>query len=238
MNRSEPVPQDEGAGPRLTRLIRQSRSPNRRDRDDAFAELHRHVAGPMRELLAGCAGRPGPPVVVTEAVNDAVATLFVRWNDLRVEDTAHFRALVVQAVYWKVVAQRRAARRLFEAVSADAAGDAPARPEIDFRALDAFEEAVEALAEWELARGPDTPLADAVKARHLVGHTADPPAGHAPTFDAVGQLLGVGAGAARGRYWAALEWLHERFPNVVPALPARKKSGRPAGEENARERDH
>jgi hypothetical protein len=232
-----------GAPPRgeqLTRLIEQARSPDRGNRDEAFSELYRYVAGPMKELIARCVSRrSGPHVPVTEALNDAVATLFVRWSDLQVEDTGHFRALVVQAVYWKVTAQRRANRRLFEALRFDAASDAPAAPETgaDFHAQDKFEEAVEALAEHELAgrdvgtsvAGVPTPLADVVKARHLIGLDAGAAAGPVPTFDAIGQMLGITAAAACKRYWKALEWLHERFPSVVPALPERKKAGRKKG---------
>jgi hypothetical protein len=235
MSRSDAVADGRPHSDHLTRLIRQAGHPDRAERDAAFDQLYRYVAGPMRDLLARCVGRhPGRPVAVTEALNDAVASLFVKWKELEVNDTGHFRALVVRTVYWKASAERRANRRLFEAVT----DRIPAPPaEAETRAQERFEEAVEELAAFECRaravrnpdRPPDTPLADVVKARHLVGlaraagDEAPPPV---PTFEAVGQLLGIDTATANKRYWQALEWLHAHFPDVVPKLPERKKSGR------------
>ncbi|MBN9117583.1 MAG: sigma-70 family RNA polymerase sigma factor [Planctomycetes bacterium] len=222
----------------LTRFIRQAGHSDRAERDAAFDQLYRYVAGPMKNLLARCVGRrPGRPVAVTEAINDAVASLFVKWKDLEMNDTGHFRALVVQTVYWKASAERRANRRLFEAVT-----DRVPAPTADVEtlALDRFEEAVEELAAFERRQDPTprhdrhrpAPLADVVKARHLVGlervaGDEGPPA--VPTFEVIGQMLGIDTATANKRYWHALEWLHANFPDVVPELPERKRAGRKKG---------
>jgi hypothetical protein len=189
----------------------------------------------MKEMITGCVSRrPGSPVLITEALNDAVATLFVRWEALKVNDTAHFRALVVQAVYWKVTAQRRANRRLAEALTdASPAPDSGANRDTQ----EQLEAAIEALAENELegcgqstpSNEVPTPLADVVKARHLIGAAPGGEVVAIPTFEAVGQMLGITAATACKRYWKALEWLHEHFPQLLPALPERKKAGRRRG---------
>jgi hypothetical protein len=190
----------------------------------------------MRDLLAGCARRRGGDrLAVTEAIDDAVASLFVRWGALEVQDTGHFRGLVVQAVYWKAAAQRRALRRLAEALGDD--HPAPDGAPADHHAQERFAAAVEALAEFELGEyeragsppeSTPTPWANAVKARHLIGLCgADPAVGApAPTFEAVGEVLGVSSATANKWYWKALCWIHEHFPDVIPVLPERKKAGR------------
>jgi hypothetical protein len=219
----------------LTLLFQQAQNPNRDKRDEAFHELYQYVAGQMKSLVAGYVRRQlGGPFQVTEALHDAIGTLFLKWSELQVKDTSHFRALVVQAVYWKVSKQRRANRRLRAAITQAATIQQQSGGNLD--ALERFEEAVEKLAEFELARHiaagrPDgvspTPRADVVKARHLIGLEAA--AGvqpSIPTFEAIGQTLNIKAPAACKLYWAALEWLHENYPDIVPSLPERKKTGR------------
>ncbi len=223
---------------RLTRLFEEARSPDKRRRDDAFEQLYKYVAGPMRGLIEGCVRRlPGGPFRVTEAVDDAVGALFLNWDRREVRNTEHFRALVVRCVYWKVCDQRRASRHLLQAITENV--PAPAAEPAEHDALARFEEAVEALAAHEQRDAPGrpadespTPLADVVKARHLLGvaaalEGAPPPA---VGFKEVGELLKISTSAANKRYWQALQWLHANFPDVVPKLPEPKKSGRKKAE--------
>ena len=223
----------------LTHLLRQARSADKLRREEAFNELYKYVAGPMKPLIEGVVHkRSGGRIQATEALNDAVAELFVKWPTLKVNDTGHFQAMVVQTVYWRIAAQRRANRHLRQAV-ADATPDPRASAADVHEAansldpLPRFEEAVEALADYERAAtdSPEdhspTPLADVVKARHLIGLQATSD-GLLPneTFKAVADLLGITPPTACKRYWKALEWLHKNFPDVVPNLPERKKAGR------------
>lgn len=227
----------------LTGLINRAQSLEKQERDEAFHELYKYVAGPMKELIAACVRRlPGGPFQITEAINDAVGSLFLKWSNLDVGNTGHYRALVVQAVYWKVTGQRRANRRLHEAISGSIA--APAISGAVLHAQDRFEEAVEALANYERQENKrakrhetvsQTPLADVVKARHLIGmsNPARTEAGAiteetpiVTTFKAVSELLGIDSTLACKCYWKALEWLHKNYPDVVPRLPERKRAGR------------
>lgn len=216
----------------LTRVIQQASHPDPVARNAAYADLHQYVKGPFKQVIAARVARSGEPVNVTQAIDDAFASLFVDWDKLEVADTAHFRALMVQTAFWKAADQRRANRKLREAVTERAAPAAPDGARDADEALERFERAVEALAAYERAvagtvEPPPTPLSDAVKARHLVGGELCK-----KTFEAVAEALGVGPKLAHTRYWQAVEWLHAHFPDVVPRLPPRKKSGRRAAGES------
>lgn len=225
---TEPLPAERTKVMLLTHLIRQAGHPDPDERNAAYAELYQYVKGSLRDVVAARVGQSGEPVAVTQAIDDAFASLFVDWHKLAVADTAHFRALMVRTAFWKATDQRRANRKLREAVTERAAPPAAlpdAARDVD-EARERFERAVEALAAHEraLAEGevpPPTPLSDVVKARHLAGGELSQ-----RTFEQVGAALLIGPKAAHTRYWKAMEWLHAHFPEVVPRLPEKKKSGR------------
>lgn len=226
---TEPLPPVRTKVMMLTHLIRQAGHPDPGERDAAYAELYQYVKGSLRDVVAARVGQSGEPVAVTQAIDDAFASLFVDWHKLEVADTAHFRALMVRTAFWKATDQRRANRKLREAVTERAAPPAAApgdARDVD-EARERFERAVEALAAHEREQAgempPPTPLADVVKARHLAGGELSQ-----RTFEQVGLALLIGPKAAHTRYWKAMEWLHAHFPEVVPRLPEKKKSGRRA----------